>query len=380
MRASQLVHASGLLVLALLARPATHLPSLALAQPTGPNVVYIDTNAFHRGAIDDARRLHAVLNELNALPDGDQPTVITIQSIDSRDTAYGGTTEPFLERQRIISEVAALRGAPAPVFLATEWGTPEDRVTDAMIRGQELPPIFPTSAEELRATGYSWLIDPQGFVVRWDLEGLVPELSASRSVIFGAELVSRVEMIICADKESILGWAGGHQDSRPTDASIGRFTRACINRELSFPESFMLPDQLLEEHDLAGKWFGILLPDAYSIIVDLHAAEATARNLLDRASTEIPLLVAASETLSADFTRHISAEEHATALSELGVSIDADLSRDLPKWVQRFRRYGAVTLVLFSSTGELIGHFAAGPSNPSDLDTLQHALLRLGLL
>lgn len=345
-------------------------------------VSFIDILGAHRGVLGEPGRLHAVLSHLGALPEGDEPTVVYIQSVDSRYTVrnedYASDTSKFRDRVTIMVEVANEVGGPEPIFVATQWDTLEGREAYAAMMASP-PPIFPTTPEELTATGFEWLVQPTGIDVKWDAEGSIPEFAASRQQVRGLELISPVEIIVCADRDGITGWARGRRDNEATLAAIGRFTRECMNGDLVLPEVLVLPDAFLRQHDLTGSFFAVVMPYAYSDVVPAGAAVERAENVLAQASVDVPLLVAAASTLNKDGTQYMGIEQHAQELAELGVDTDPQLSATLPDWVQGFVRHAGTTLVLFDGFGAPVAAFVASPSNPASQSTLSQALVRYGL-
>lgn len=344
--------------------------------------VFIDVLGAHRGVLGEPGRLHAVLADLGALPEGNAPTVVYIQSVDSRYTRssdlYSSDTSPYEARMELIAAAAEEFGGPAPVFVATQWGTPEGREAYASTMAAATP-IFPTTAEELTATGYDWLVEADGFVVRWDHKGAIPEFTASTQVVAGVEWVNPVEIALCVDQERILGWARGRRDYEATDAAIGRFTRECLRGELELPDPLVLSDEFLERYGLGGKYFAIVMPYAYADAVPVETGVARAESLLAQSSAEVPLLVVAASTLSVDGTRIMQSQQHAADLAQMGVETDPALNAAVPDWVQGFVRHAATTLVLFDETGSPVAAFVASPSNPAGQSTLSHALVRYGL-
>ncbi len=356
---------------------------LAVQPALAQAVVYVDTLGVHRGMLGEPGQMMAALGALDALPAGSQPTVVYVQSIDSNYTInneyYSSDTSMYRERFEVIAKAAAEVGGPTPIFVATQWGTPETRIIDARNMGWAEVPIFPTTTEELIATGYDFLVDPEGIVLRWDLEAIIPQFAASRQTIFGTEFISPVEIILCANDERILGWARGRRDFEPTDASLGRFTRACLAGDIDEPQTMVMPEGILEANGLSGRYFAVLMPYAFREPVPVDAAVTQALAILGRANTEVPLLVIASDTVTADGAEYVTSEEHAAALAAKGVEADAELSAAIPDWVKGFVRHAATILVLFDDSGAPVGAYAASPSNLASQATLMQGLLRFGL-
>lgn len=347
-------------------------------------VVYIDVlNAHHRGVLGAPGRMHDALAALDALPSGADPTVVYVQSLSSGYTIsneiYSSDTSMYRQRVEVITAAAAEVGGPTPIFVATQWGTPKSRIIDARNMGRTDVDIFPTTAEELAATGYDFLIDPRGLVMRWDLDGSIPGFAASRRTVMGTEFILPVEIILCADSQRIVGWARGRRDFEPTDASLGRFTRACLRGELDQPETFVMPDDILSAYDLSGRYFALLLPYAYREPVPVASALSQAVGTLGLASTEVPLLVVATDTVTEDGTQYVTREEHASDLAAKGVEVDEALSAVIPDWVQGFVRHPATMLILVDDTGAPVAVYGASPSNPAGEPTLTQGLLRYGL-
>src|SRR5690606_8611981 len=119
---------------------------------------------------------------------------------------------------------------------------------------------------------------------------------------------------LCADSQRIVGWARGRRDFEPTDASLGRFTRACLQGEFDGLETFTMPHDILEAHDLVGRYFAVLIPYAYREPVPVASALSQALTILGRANVEVPLLVIASDTVTEDGTQYVTRQEHAAAL------------------------------------------------------------------
>ena len=97
-------------------------------------VVFVDTTTVHRGVLGEPGQMHSTLASLDALPSGSDPTVVYVQSIDSRYTInneiYSSDTSLYRKRVEVISAAAADEGGPTPIFVATQWGTPQSREAD----------------------------------------------------------------------------------------------------------------------------------------------------------------------------------------------------------------------------------------------------------
>ena len=345
-------------------------------------VTFIDILGSHRGVLGEPDRLHSVLAGLGALPATNEPTVVYIQSVDSRYTVqnedYSSDTSKFRDRIELMAAVANEVGGPEPIFVATQWDTPNGRESYAATLAAPTP-VFPTTTDELAATGYEWLVDPAGFKLVWDLEGVIPDFAASRQTARGVEYISPVEIIVCVDQEGITGWARGRRDNEATPAAIGRFTRQCLSGELTLPEVLVLPPEFLEQHGLTGLHFAVVMPYAYSDVVPVDAAVARAESVLAQASVQVPMLVVATSTLSVDATEYVPSEQHARDLAVLGIDTDPQVNALLPDWVQGFMRHTGTTLVLFDDSGAPVAAFVASPSNPATQSTLSQALVRYGL-
>ncbi|HET8984492.1 MAG TPA: hypothetical protein VFN03_01915, partial [Trueperaceae bacterium] len=355
-----------------------------VAQAQSTPLVFTNLGPQQAGNVRDSEAvasLEAVLRTLGAMPSSSVPTIVQLQPVDSR---YAhGSNAPAMARLKgqtdlIVSTLARL-GAPESLLVATQWGTPESRIADGLSLGIETP-IFPRTAEELVASGFDWLVEPEGFRLQWDEDGAITELAATRHMVRGVETLGAVRMVLCATDQRILGWARTQRRSAPTEAALGRFVEACVRGDLGgLSADYRLPVELLEEYDLAGSWFGVLLLDAFSEPVPVTATPAAAQTVLGVANVSIPLLLAAGETLTAGYESVVSPTEHRSALAERGLAVDAAFSDALPEWVYGFATHPATTLVMFDDTGRAVAHFAASPGNPANLQTLQQWLVLNGL-
>lgn len=316
------------------------------------------------------------------MPTTSVPTIVHVHWLDSRyanRSAAAGAARRADQASLAVNGLARLR-APESILVATQWGTPESRISYALGAGTDTP-IFPTTPEEFIAAGFDWLVEPQGFSLVWDLAGEITALSATRRVIRGVEVPGNVRMLLCANNEGILGWARTQRQHWLTEVALGPFVDECARGELQgLSADYRLPAELLTQYDLADTWFALLLPDAYAQPVPVETTPAAAQAILDAATVPVPLKVVATNTLTADFQTYVSAEEHRAALADLGVAVDGPLSDALPAWVYGFATHPATTLVVFDDTGQAVGYFAASPSNPSQEGTLQQFLLLNGVL
>lgn len=348
------------------------------------HTVFINLEGLQAGNIADTDALialEAALRQLGALPESAEPTIIQIHAVDSRyallENASGAAR--LREQSEVIRSVVSGREAPVSIFVATPWGTPENRIADGQMMGRPTP-YFPTTDQELATAGFDWLTTTEDLVLRWDGEGELAEIVAPRHTIRGNELLGPVRMVLCANRESILGWARSQRTSSPTPAGLGRFVEQCVGDGLeAFGASYQLPGALLEEQGVAGTRFAVLIVDAYAQPVPVSQALAAARSLLDETLETVPLIVVAGETLTPDLKTVVTARDHHSALLELGVEVDEDFSAALPTWAFELATHAATTLVLFDESGRAVAHFAAYPGNPAALPTLQQWLLMNGV-
>lgn len=351
--------------------------ALTCALPTASaQVLFTNLAGLQAGNIRDGEALaalEAALTDLGAMPQSSMPTILQIQPVDSRYALPSNASAAARLRDQtdLIVRTLARLDAPESVFVATQWGTPENKLADGQMMGRDTP-IFPRTSEELAASGLGWLIDPDGLTLKWDDGGGIPELTATRTTFRGMEFLGAARMVLCADDEHLLGWARSQRQWRPTAAALGRFVEACAKGEFAgLSADYQLPAELLSKYDLTGTWFAVLILDAFSQPVAVSKTPGAARTVLEAANAPIPLFLAAGETLTEDYETVVPAEEHRAALAGLGVEVDAGFSDALPDWVYDFATHPATTLVIFDDSGRAVAHFAATPSNPTEAQTLQ---------
>ena len=354
------------------------LASAQQSEPTGPSAfVSSDAVMRARGELVDGQALHALLAEIEALPTHDEPTIIIIRSVDSywTDTRWFAAVR---ERENarittVIRHTVKYSNQP-PIIVIAPDGTPAMMAQRVSTFGYENS-SFPSTPEELSGHGIDWLAEPVGFDLRWDREGRIAEQVSQRWELFGVEQVGALDMVLCADRHEVRGWARGFQDLQPTDASLGRFVERCLTGASSFTSDRTLASDLLERHGLAGQWFALFLPRyTYPWLDD---AVALGDRFLTAADPPIPVRLVVTETITPEFDRIVPVDEHAGLLLDRGVALDTELSADLPPWIADYVT-GGVSLLLFDSTGGLVGSFFA--SNPlSGMETLASVLLELGL-
>ncbi|MBW7916096.1 MAG: hypothetical protein H3C53_05345 [Trueperaceae bacterium] len=342
----------------------------ARAQSGAGPVVWLNLTDSHNGVVRDRAELHEVLGDLGVLPEGPEPRVVSVHSLDSMFPHVAVMTR---SAQEIITRAVREAGGEEPVFVAAPWGWPQQRA----VRGS----IYPTTPEELEAHGYGWLLAPDGFRVAWDHDSKVAELAANRGFMAGSEYLQGVHMYLCVDGESVRGWARawayrGHRE--PTDASLGRFARDCLQDGLHMPDEYVVPEDVRTALGLDG-WFAVLLPNAIDQHVPIGVAVDSAREMLAFASVPIPLHPVVVETVTADLSEFVPREEHAAMLAELGVSVDPAFQASFPEWVRDFATHSRTILVVFDDAGRAVGHFAPGYSNGFGEETLVGALMRWGL-
>ncbi len=347
-------------------------------------VLFTNLAGLQAGNIRDGEALVALetaLKDLGAMPKSSMPTILQIQSVDSRyalPSNSSGAARLKDQTDLIVGTLARL-DAPESILLATQWGTPQNRLADGQMMGREAP-IFPRTDEELAASGLGWLTERDGFTLEWDDDGGVAALTATRSAARGMEFLGAVRMVLCADNEHILGWARSQRQWRPTAAALGRFVEACAKGEFTgLSADYQLPAEFLSKYDLTGTWFAVLILDAFSQPVAVSKTPGAARTVLEAANAPIPLFLAAGEALTEDYETVVPAEEHRAALAGLGVEVDAGLSDALPDWVYDFATHPATTLVIFDDSGRAVAHFAATPSNPTEAQNLQQWMTLHGL-
>lgn len=358
------------------------LASLATAQQgeaTGPTV-FLSTDAMFRprGEVEDKQALHAVLGELGVLPAHDSPTVVMVRSVDAywSDPRWDeAVRERELGRIQTITSSIAAHGGEPPIFVAAPDGTESNMAQRVSMFGYDVS-YFPSTAEELTDLGLDWLANPKGFELRWDREGRIAEQISQRWLLFGEEQVGALDMVLCVDREQVLGWARAFHDLQATDASLGRFVERCVSGEVSLDLGRTLPAEVLERYGLEGQWFALLLP-RYTYpwleeVVDLG------EQFLSLANSPVSLRLVAMDTVSSDYERFIPADEHAGLLADEGVAVDAELSRSLPGWVHDYAT-GGVSLLLFDDGGSLVGSFFASNATISGIDTLATVLFEVGL-
>lgn len=356
--------------------------SLATAQqqdqlgPTG----FLSTDALlrSRGEVTDGPALHALLSQIDALPQHEQSTVIVIRSVD----AYWSDpqwSEAIREREltRIMTIVrnSAIHSTEPPIFVSAPDGTPSNMAQRVSTFGYQQS-FFPSSPLELLDLGLDWLAEPEGFEFRWDREGIIADHISQRWMVFGVEQVGALDMVICADKHRIHGWARSFKDVQATDASLGRFVERCVMGTLTPSNDYTISAELLERHGLTGQWFALLLP--WFTYPWLDEVISLSEDLLAATNSPVSVHIVATETISPDYGRIISTDDHIALLAERGVVVDAQLSQSLPTWVSDFT-IGGVALLLFDHEGRLVEPFFATNSTLAGVETLAHVLLRSGL-
>lgn len=349
-------------------------PHIGRAQATP--TIFTNLESLQAGNIPDGEALAAlekVLRDLDAMPTSGGPTVVQIQSVDSRyaSSANASAASRLKDQTDLIVSALGRHGGPESIFVATQWGTSENRMAEGQMMGRDAP-FFPTTGDELVASGLAWLADPEGFTLRWDRNGALAEIAATRNRVRGMEFLSPVRMVLCVDAQHVLAWARSQRESRPTEAALGRFVEACVNGEYSgLSADYRLPAEVVATYGVDETWFAVLLLDAFTQPVPVSQVADVAQMVLEAARISIPLFLVAGETLTADFEEIVPAGEHRAALSDLGVQVDPALSDSLPSWVYGFSTHPATTLVIFDDSGRAVAFFAASPSNPTSVQTLQ---------
>lgn len=356
----------GVLAQASAAAPPLNLP-LVPGPITTPPVAYVsDVMLYSGGQVTDGPAMHRLLQELDLLPDGDRPTIVRLQSLRSN------WFEVEFEGQRAawetIVETATALGAPQPIFVAAPMSSEEQRASEGG--------FFPSTLEELEATGYDWITNLDGFDLRWDREGVIAGTIAHRWTVFGIEQIGGLGMTLCVTGNEIIGWARQMHYTRPGAASLGRFVTECTEGDLELHTDRTLPADLLARHGLDGGPFALMLPRySYNYVTE---TVLLATRSLGASRVDIPVRFIATGTLDEDEMTFVPTEEHAELLLELGFEVDVALSEELPEWVDGFgARTG--TVLLFDENGELLGSFFASVLPSNNDETLNQALLRLGL-
>lgn len=357
---------------ALLVAALVVLASLAVASAQGSagQVVWLNLEDSHNGVVRDGRALHEVLGSLGVLPEGPERRVLSVHSLDSMFPHVSVMTRTA---QEIITRAVLEMGGEEPVFVAAPWGWPQQRAA----RGS----LFPTTPEELEAHGYDWLLQSDGFRLAWDHDSLVAELVANRGFMAGSEYLQGVHLYLCVDGEQVRGWARawayrGHRE--PTDASLGRFTRDCLQDALGMPDEYVVPAETRAALGLDG-WFAVLMPNAVSGSVPMAVAVDSAREMLALASVPIPLHLVAVETVTEDLSEYVTREQHAALLAEAGVDLDEAFQASFPEWVRDFATHSTTILVVFDDDGRAVGHFLPAESNLTGFETLVQSFMRWGL-
>lgn len=348
------------------------LASLAVASAQGGagQVVWLNLEDSHNGEVRDRAALHEVLGSLGVLPEGSEPRVVSVHSLDSMFPHVAVMTR---SAQEIITRAVRDVGGEEPVFVAAPWGWPQQRE----VRGS----IYPTTPEELEAHGYDWLLQPDGFRLAWDHDSLVAELVANRGFMAGSEYLQGVHIYLCVDGERVRGWARawayrGHRE--PTDATLGRFTRDCLQDALGTPDEYVVPAETREALGLDG-WFAVLMPNAVSGSVPMAVAVDSALEMLALANEPIPLHLVAVETVTEDLSEHVTREQHAALLADAGVELDDAFQASFPEWVRDFATHSTTILVVFDADGRAVGHFLPAESNLTGRETLVQSFMRWGL-
>lgn len=351
---------------------ALSLLTAGVAQSSGtnaPNVLWLDvTESGSR--ISDYDQALEVLKRLGALPKGDTPTVVSVQTVDSQNQYMAGL---ITSSQELISAEAASFQGETPILVLTPWGRPHEVVE----RGGR----FPASPEESVELGFGDVAALEDVVMVWDPDASFPESVAPRSYVFGGERLDGVHIYLCATSDEILGWsrALSYQSHRvAADATVGRFARDCLRGKIAMPREYTVPRAALEELGVADGWFAVLLPDAYSHAVPLEAAVSSAREVLALANVEIPLFIKVVDTVTAGWTEFVPASQHALVLSDQGIDAD-ERSASLPDWIGDFKTSSGNILVLFDDSGTAVAHFGAAATNPTGRSSMIEALMRKGL-
>lgn len=311
-----------------------------------------------------------VLQRLGALPKGDAPTVVSVQTIDLQNQYMAGL---ITSSQELISAEAASFQGETPILVLTPWGRPHEVVE----RGGR----FPASLEELVELGFGDVAALEDVVMVWDPDATFPELVAPRSYVSGGERLDGVHMYLCATSDEILGWSRplSYQSHRvAADATVGRFARDCLQGKIAMPREYRVPRAALEELGVADGWFAVLLPDAYSQAVPLEATVSSAREVLALANVEIPLFIKVVDTVTAGWTEFVPASRHALALSDQGIVAD-ERSASLPDWIGDFKTSSGNILVLFDDSGTAVAHFGATATNPTGRNSMVEVLMMKGL-
>lgn len=310
--------------------------------------------------------LHETLDELWLLPDHERPTVMVLASIDSH--SYELERLYLRSRWEFIVGAAKELGAPEPILALAPSSSTAGRAS----RGS----FFPSNAQQLEDTGYGWLVDLERYELRWEAEGRIADEHAGRYTLFGVEHIYDVHLILCIDRNAILGWARSWYQQLPGAASLGRFVEDCTSGETALGVDPALSPELMERHGLVGGPFALLLPH-FAYEHALAAVDLAARNLAP-VTPNITLRIVAIDTTDAEGTAFVSAQEHARLLEAMGVEIDDELSRELPAWVNNYGSFGT-SLLLFDEQGRLHLSYFALNVQPLGMSSLTQDLLRLGL-
>jgi len=349
--------------------------TISVAQSTSsraPSVLWLDITDATGGISDYGQALEA-LKRLGALPQGGDPTVVSVQTLDSQTQYMAGL---ITSAQELISaETASVQGE-TPILVLTPWGRPHEVVE----RGGK----FPASPEELVELGFGDVAALEDVVMVWDPGATFPELVAPRSYLYGGERLQGIHMYLCATSDEILGWARARAYlSRrvASDATIGRFARDCLQGKIAMPREYTVPRAALEELGVADSWFAVLLPDAYDHLVTLEEALSSAEEVLELANVEIPIFIEVVGTMSHDHddAKFVPASQHAVDLAAAGVALDERVSALVPDWVGDFKTSNGTVLVLFDDSGTAVAHSVAAAMNPLGRKTLIEVLMTQGL-
>lgn len=336
------------------------------------SVLWVDISDA-AGGISDYDQALEVLKHLGALPKGSDPTVVSVQTVDSRNQYMAGL---ITSAQELISAETASFQGETPILVLTPWGRPHEVAE----RGGR----FPASSEQLVELGFGDVAALEDVAMVWDPGATFPELVAPRSYVYGGERLHGIHMYLCATSDEILGWARARAYlSRrvATDASIGRFARNCLQGKIAMPREYMMPQAVLQELGVAEGWFAVLLPDAYTQLVPLDAALSSAEEVLALANVEIPIFIEAVGTMSHDLddAEFVPASQHAFDLAAAGIALDERVSRIIPDWVGDFKTSNGTVLVLFDDSGTAVAHFGAAAANPTGMRTMIEVLIMKGL-
>lgn len=320
------------------------------------------------GQAGDGTVLTELLAELGYMPDGAAPRIVRLRSIDSGwpDVEYGWERDLWT----VIVHAAVEFGAPPPLIVLSPQSSEASRQANGS--------LFPSTPEALAATGFDWLVQPDGFEILWDMEARIADRIARHWLMFGVEEIDPLAMTLCAAQGGVTGWARSYHLNRPSLASVGRFVDECTRGDLELYTDYSIPQATREEYGLTGGPFALLLP--WAGYEHVAGAVALAERTLGAPKVGIPMRVVATEAVTdVAGSRFVTRGEHAELLEEAGIAVDVGLSEVMPAWVDGLATPRA-SLLLFDAGGELIGSYYAFGIMPPDIETLSQGLLRLGLL